>query len=134
LKKHIWQGWRTDGRNVFYPGRRRQYFNPARDYICEDSQSEENANADWQEDKDWLKGLAADARERHFFHRQSRKVLKYAETSDGKWYARKMLEEDQFGQRQPIKKAIFTYIDVTRSLSDDLMNPDSIKSPAIFAH
>ena len=130
--EHTWQGWRTGDRSVFYPGRRRQYFNPVRDYICEDSESEENSNAAWQEDKDWLKDLPADARERDFFHRQSRKVLKYAETSDGQWYARKILEEDQFGQRQTIKKAIFIYIDTTRSLSDDLMNPDSINSPAIF--
>ncbi len=131
--EHTWQGWRTGDQIVFYPGRRRQYFNPVRDYICEDSELEKNSNADWQEDKDWLKGLPADARERNFFLRQSHKVLKYAQTSDGQWYARKILEEDQFGRRQPTQKVIFIYVDVIRSLSDDLMHPESIDSPAIFA-
>jgi hypothetical protein len=116
---------------VFFPGRRRQYFNPARDYACERWEQEEDANAEWQEDKGWLNDLPTDARKRNFYFRESRKVLEYAQTGDGQWYARKISAEYQSG-RGTVQRMIFIFVDVSREIADKLLDPSSIDSEKAF--
>jgi len=70
--EHIWQGYSWAGMISNTPGKSSQYFNPARDYVCEVSEFEEDTQAHWQEDKDWLKDVPADGAQTDSYHYESR--------------------------------------------------------------
>jgi hypothetical protein len=116
------------GNAAVIPGRTVQYFNPSRDYVCEESEFEEDTEADWQEDKQWLKDVHAtpEARERYVY--ESRKVLEYAQTADGQWYASKIRNEMCYDRSGAQRLEILTliYVDTERAIPDELLDPDSV--------
>ncbi len=129
--EHTVQGLRWGAQVLFWPVRRRQYFNPTRDHVCELCESVEGAHADWQEGKDWMETLPADVPRRDFAYREVHRVLEYAQTADGQWYAKKILVEHDFGEREVARRMVFIHVDVTREIPDELLDPDSI-TPDMF--
>ena len=131
--EHIWQGFSWAGQIYNTPGNDSQYFNPGRDYICEISEFEQDTEADWQEDKDWLKDVPADDRRRDQYSRESRQVLEYAQTPQGQWYARKTQKEICYSRSGAGRSKAITliHLDTEREIPDELFDPDSI-TPDMF--
>ena len=142
--EHTTQGITKKRQIVFFPAKTQRYFNPSRDYINEQYQHLEDAQASWQQDKDWLKDVDPDSVEREWGlsyseikerrSLRSQKVLEYAKTAEGQWYAKKILSEFKTNRfDDPSKSIVIIHLDTSRDIPDALLDPESIDSPAIFA-
>ena len=111
------------GRVITYPCRERMYFEPGRDYIARYRELLWDAQGNWQKDMEWLKKVK-DPAARTYRSRRVTKVLEYAKTAKGHWYARKILREVS---GQNAGKAIrVVYLDTEREIRDDLFDPNSV--------
>ncbi len=130
--EHVWQGYSMYGHIQNEPGKISQYFNPARDYVCEISEFEKDTQADWQEDKNWLKDIKNSTRDQ--YHSERHHVLEYAQTSTGQWYAKKIRKQVCYSRSGAGGFEVITliHVDTTRDIPDELFDPASVKSPAIF--
>lgn len=112
---------RVEGGHVRLPQRLRQYFNPERDYILHKSEWEGRRDAAWQEDADWLDGVAPEEVPRDWS--RSLEVLEYARTSHGQWYARKIHEPTKTRASITI-----VYLDTEFLIPGEVLNPDGVTS------
>lgn len=118
-----------------FPERRRQYHNPERDYICEEFESIIDAQAPWLEDPDWLQRAdGVDRETREYRATRMRRVIDYAKTEQGQWYAKKIHTDRASSRtREPATDVTIIHLDTTRQIPDELLDPDSIDSPETFA-
>jgi len=130
--EHVWQGYSMYGQIQNEPGSSSQYFNPARDYVCEISEFEKDTQADWQEDKNWLKDVKGSTRDQ--YHSERHHVLEYAQTSTGQWYAKKIRKQVCYSRSGAGRFEVIAliYVDTTREIPDELFDPASVNSSAIF--
>lgn len=115
----------TQGRvhrgHVQLPLRLRQYFNPKRNYVLHKSEWEGRADAPWQEDSNWLDGIAPEEVPRDWS--RSLEVLEYARTSEGQWYPRKIHEPTKAHA-----SITLVYLDTERVIPDNVLDPDAVTS------
>jgi len=127
-----WQGRIfRGGSDIILPGRARWYFNPARDYVRERYERVSDANAPWQEDEGWLKDFTGDPAKKDYRRYTYEEVLECEQTAQGQWYAKKILTKSE-GVYSPSQRITIIHLDTTRSISDDLLDPNNTESPHIF--
>jgi len=126
--EHVWQGYGTAIGIDSRPGKMTQHFSPKHDYVCEISEFEEDTQADWQEDKEWLKDVPAGAPHRDRYVHESRKVLEYAQTTQGRWYARIIRKETCYDRAGTGRFEVITliHVDTERDIPDELFDPNSV--------
>ena len=120
--------------HIQYPITTRRYFNPERDYICEEEERVEDPKAAWQQDRKWLEEAPEDKLNMNYYSRRHQRVLEYAKTDTGKWYAKKMLVEFENRTERP-KHQLTTsiiYLDLNREIPDELLDPKRMDSPRLF--
>jgi hypothetical protein len=143
------QGETFQGKVGKYPRRLRWSFDPNHDFLFSRYESLEDAQGDWQQDKGWLKGLGPKAADPKFHVLFTIKILDFAQTAQGQWYAAKVLRESEGSVRSfteggkagqtnaggASKDAIPTgkqawvdliYLDTARKLDDNLFDPDRL--------
>ncbi len=127
------QGHVRDGDIVALPSRTRRYWNPLRDYVCEEKETVSDAQAPWQEDKDWLKDADPEKTKKRWLsdapkiaeyrRHGTERVVEYGQTPQGQWYAKKIVKAG--------RAIVVIHLDTERDIPDELMEPDSV-TPDMF--
>lgn len=126
--ENLSMGLTAGGKSTIPPTRTRWYFNPERDYICEEYESLVDVEAPWQDDPDWLKGLDLDEPGRTRRSESTRKVIEYAKTPAGRWYAKKVLSNFIDHQDEHSQSITIVHLDTTREIPLSLFDPDRVSS------
>jgi hypothetical protein len=126
------QGRVYNGNVSFYPRHDRYWFDPERDHICRRYESVEDAQAPWQEDKDWLKDLPAGAKQRTRKEIWRHEVLELDQTGAGNWYVKRF--KWSYGQPdRPLQEIVSTvYLDTSREIPDALFDPEQVDVAELF--
>ncbi|MHC4714509.1 MAG: hypothetical protein ACYTAN_14775 [Planctomycetota bacterium] len=119
----------SDGKVVAVPSRIWRYYNPERDFVREEYLSiQDGSGPDWQEDKDWLEGVegAEEARKKKIKH--TRKVTEYGRTSDGEWYAKRIVEDwRDLETGKNSGSMVIILLDTTREIPEEVFDVSRIK-------
>jgi len=127
------QGRFYNGKVSFYPRHDRYWFDPAHDYICRRYEWVEDAQADWQQDKDWLRDLPADDKQRTRKEIWRHEVLESAQTSTGQWYVKRF--KWSYGQPDgPLQEIVSTiYLDTLLEIPDAVFDPNKLDVVELLA-
>jgi len=120
------QGHTYEGRVSSYPCRTRQFYNPSRDYTCERMEQVWDAQAPWQEDKDWLKDVEAASSDSSHKVKCTAQVVEYAQTDQGRWYA-KRIRREEIGDRN-FRSEVIVHLDTSVEVPDELFDPDTVSA------
>ncbi len=129
--EHSWQGHVYNQKVASYPGRSRQYFNPDRDYMRDREKILHDAQADWQQDKDWLKDVAPEPAAMSYESSNVTEVVEYAKTVQGQWYAKKIIFKQSGVYKGSTVRIV--HLDTTREIPDELLDPANIKRDAFVS-
>ena len=114
---------------ALYPQRERWYLDPERNYACDEMDHLRDAQAPWQDNKQWMTELKDDAG-KIFRQSQVRKVLEYGETPAGQWYAKKVRIDIEVAGLNPTpisySEVVVVHLDTTRDIPEAVFNADSI--------
>ncbi len=134
---------RVDNREIsWFPSRIRRFWNPARDYAREEMEQLEDANAAWQEDRDWMKGADPDLTKRRWLcdldemkdYRGTRtsRIAEYGQTPEGQWYAKRIVHESTSNLRAASPQIVVVHLDTEVDIPDELLDPESV-TPEMLA-
>lgn len=118
------QGQTYKGKVSSYPWRIRQYYNLSRDYTCERVEQLWDAQAPWQEDKDWLKDVGSESPAASHKVEYTTQVVEYAQTDQGRWYAKRIHREES-GDRSS-RSEVIVHLDTSLEIPEELFDPDAV--------
>jgi len=133
------QGRVDNGDISWFPSRIRRFWNPARDYAREEREALQEANAGWQEDKDWMREADPELIKRRWLSDADKikdykashtdRIVEYGRTPAGQWYAKKIVFEHTSNLRASAPKQMTViYVDTEAEIPDELLEPESVTS------
>ena len=136
-QEYTGQAMLREGAIEAFPGRTSRYWNPDRDYACEEEESVSDAQGVWQEDKQWLEKADPElvrkrwpsqaAKIGDYRRDDTERIVEYGQTPQGQWYAKKILNESKSNVAPYAERSIVViHLDTERAIPDELFDPDSV--------
>jgi len=131
------QGLVSHGDIIYLPSSVHKFWNPRRDYACEEEEMVSDVRAPWVRDKDWLKDADPEKIRKRWLSDapkiseyrsvRTQKVEEYGQTAGGQWYAKRILEEStRSTSDRSSRTVVFIHLDTTRDIPDELLDPNSV--------
>jgi hypothetical protein len=115
---------------VGLPGRFLYYLDPAKDYLCRRQVMEWRPDADWQEDKNWLKKV--DPKKVGGGSMIVQEITKVFQAPNGHWYPRVIIEKQTDGRGDyrsapmQVNDIETIYLDVSPTFPDGIFDPNKL--------
>jgi hypothetical protein len=127
-----------------FPGRYTRYWDPSHDYARASMESLSDAHAPWLEDpsrlaaanyeKEAKKFLTTPAKMADYRRRGTEEITDYGRTKNGRWYARRVVNESQDNLRNRLSRTLtIVHLDTEREIPERLLDPSTVTAETFQA-